>query len=102
MALKTKPWNVVNHLKTEADRIHFLEACFEENDPVLIAAALCDVARARGMAGLARKTGLTREGLCKALSPDGNPSLATILKVSQTLGLKLRIAASQHRRRRGG
>ena len=94
MAIKTKPWDVVDHLKTEEDRIRYLEACFEENDPTLIAAALGDVARARGMTGLARKTGLTREGLYKALSPEGNPSLATILKVSEALGLKLRIAAT--------
>jgi probable addiction module antidote protein len=93
MAIKTKPWDVVDHLKTEEDRIRYLEACFEENDPALIAAALGDVARARGMAALARKTGLTREGLYKALSPEGNPSLATILKVSHALGFRIRIAA---------
>lgn len=67
--MKTKPWDVVDHLKTEEDRIRYLEACFEENDPALIAAALGDVARARGLAGLARKTGLTREGLYKAFWP---------------------------------
>jgi probable addiction module antidote protein len=59
------------------------------DDPAFIAAALGDVARARGMAQLARKTGLTREGLYKALAPDGNPSLGTVLKVMKALGLKL-------------
>lgn len=59
------------------------------DDPAFIAAALGDVARARGMAQLARKTGITREGLYEALAPDGNPSLGTALKVMTALGLKL-------------
>jgi probable addiction module antidote protein len=48
-----------------------------------------DIARARGMAQLAKDTGISREGLYKALSSDGNPSLATVLKVVKALGLKL-------------
>jgi probable addiction module antidote protein len=59
------------------------------DDPAFIAAALGDIARARGMARLARETGLTREGLYKSLAADGNPSLGTILKVMRALGLKL-------------
>ena len=59
------------------------------DDPALIAAALGDIARARGMSQLARATGLTREGLYKSLAADGNPSLGTILKVMKALGLKL-------------
>ncbi|MFC0708101.1 addiction module antidote protein [Azorhizophilus paspali] len=82
-------WDVVDHLATEEDMALYLEACLEENDPVLLAAALGDIARARGMAQLARDTGLTREGLYKALSADGNPSLATIMKVMGALGIKL-------------
>jgi probable addiction module antidote protein len=68
----------------------YLGACLEEapEDPALIAAALGDIARARGMVRLANKTGLTREGLYKALSKDGNPSLGTVLKVLKALGLK--------------
>lgn len=57
--------------------------------PVYIAVALGNVARARGMVQLAKETGLTREGLYKALSADGNPSLGTVLKVLKALGLKL-------------
>lgn len=70
--------------------VAYLEACLEEapDDPALIAAALGDIARARGMADLAKKTGLTREGLYKALSKEGNPSLGTVLKVMRALGLK--------------
>ncbi len=58
----------------------------------MIVAALGDIARARGMMQLARETGLSREGLYKALSPEGNPSFATIAKVIEALGLKLHVA----------
>lgn len=83
-------WDAADYLKSEADMVAYLEACLEEapDDPALIAAALGDIARARGMADLAKKTGLTREGLYKALSREGNPSLGTVLKVMRALGLK--------------
>jgi probable addiction module antidote protein len=58
------------------------------DDPAFIAQALGTIARARGMSRLARKTGLTREGLYKALSKDSNPSFGTVLKVMRALGLK--------------
>lgn len=84
-------WDVVDHLRTEEDMVAYLEAVLEEasDDPSFIAAALGDIARARGMSQLAKDTGLTREGLYKALSKDSNPSLGTILKVTKALGLKL-------------
>lgn len=91
--LKLTKWDAADHLKTEQDVVLYLEACLEENDPVLLAAALGDIARARGMAQLARDTGLTREGLYKALSAEGNPSLATIMKVMAALGVRLRAGA---------
>ena len=83
-------WDAADYLKSETDMVAYLEACLEEapDDPALIAAALGDIARARGMVELAKKTGLTREGLYKALSKDGNPSLGTVLKVMHALGLK--------------
>ena len=58
----------------------------------LIAAALGDIARAKGMSQIARETGLGRESLYKALSPDGNPEFSTVLKVVRALGLRLRAA----------
>ena len=69
-------------------------ACCEEDpgDGSLIRAALGDIARARGMAQLARDTGLSREGLYKALSKDGNPEFSTVVKVIHALGLKLHAA----------
>ncbi len=84
-------YDVANYLKREEDLAKYLDACMEEagNDATYIAAALGDIARARGMAQLAKDTGISREGLYKALSPDGNPSLATVLKVVKALGLKL-------------
>ena len=83
-------WDPVDYLKTEEDMAGYLQACLEEapDDPALVAAALGDIARARGMVRVAKETGLTREGLYKALSKDGNPSLGTVLKVLKALGLK--------------
>lgn len=88
-AEKFSRFDVMDYLKTEEDIIGYLEAVFEEGDPKLIAAALGDVARARGMSQVARDTGLGREGLRKALSGEGNPKFSTILKVVRALGLKL-------------
>lgn len=83
-------WDAADYLESEKDMVAYLQACLEEDpdDPALIAAALGDIARARGMAELAKATGLTREGLYKALSKDGNPRLGTVLKVLKALGLK--------------
>lgn len=84
-------WDAADSLRTEADMVAYLHACLEEapDDASLLAAALGDIARARGVMGLARETGLTREGLYKALSKNGNPSLGTVLKVIKALGMKL-------------
>lgn len=71
----------------------YLEAALEEGDASLIAAALGDIARAKGMTQIARETGLGRESLYKALSPDGNPEFSTIMKVINVLGLKLHASA---------
>lgn len=91
--MTTTPWDVQDHLRTPEDCALYLEAVLEEagDDPAFIAKALGDVARARGMAQTAREAGLSREGLYKALSPDGNPSFATVLKVLGALGLRLHV-----------
>lgn len=85
----TTPWDPADHLKSEADMAAYLEAALEEGDPALVAAALGDIARAKGMTQVARDAGLGRESLYKALSPAGNPEFATILKVVSALGLQL-------------
>lgn len=83
-------WDAADDLKSEEDVALYFQACVEEDpgDGSLIRAALGDIARARSMTQLARDTGLAREGLYKALSPDGNPEFATIMKVVKALGLK--------------
>jgi probable addiction module antidote protein len=86
---KTRRWDAAEHLKTDEDRAAYLEAALEEDDPALVSAALGDIARAKGMTGIARETGLGRESLYKALSPEGNPELSTVLKVVRALGLRL-------------
>jgi probable addiction module antidote protein len=89
---KTIPWDAVDHLKTDEDIANYLEAVFEDGDPALVAAALGDVARAKGMSQIAQAAGLGRESLYKTLSPEGNPEFATVLKVVRALGLKLKVA----------
>ena len=85
----TKIWDAAEYLETEEDMAAYLEAALEENDPTLVATALGDITRAKGMTQIAKKTGLGRESLYKALSPDGNPEFSTVLKVISALGLKL-------------
>jgi probable addiction module antidote protein len=86
---QTRPWDVVEHLETAEDMAAYLEAALEDGDPGLIVAALGDIARAKGMAQIARESGLGRESLYKALSHEGNPEFATVLKVVRALGLRL-------------
>jgi len=94
MTLKTTRWDVQDALQTPEDCAIYIEAAIEEagDDPAFIAAVLGDVARSRGMAQTARDAGMTREGLYKALSADGNPSFATVLKVLGAMGLRVHVA----------
>ena len=91
--LKLRKWDSVEHLKTDEDMAAYLEACLEEagDDAAFIAKALGNIARAKGMTQLSKDTGLGRESLYKALSGEGNPSFATILKVTHALGLKFHV-----------
>ena len=88
-------WDVTEHLRTREDARLYLEACAEEDpgDGSLIRVALNDIARAGNMSQLAREVGMSREGLYKALSEDGNPSFATVMRVARALGLQVRITA---------
>jgi probable addiction module antidote protein len=85
---QTKTWDITEHLKSEVDMVAYLDAALEEGDASLIAAALGDIARAKGMSQIAKDTGLGRESLYKTLSPTGNPEFATVLKVMGALGLQ--------------
>lgn len=88
-----RKWDVVDHLKTDKDMAHYLQACLEDGEPTLITAALGDIARARGMAQVAREAGLSRESLYKSLSGEGNPEFATVMKVIKALGIQLHATA---------
>jgi probable addiction module antidote protein len=87
--LKTTPFDAADYLDDAEDIAFYLEEAFATEDPAYIAHALGTVARAKGMTEIARKTGLSRESLYKALSAEGNPEFATILKVMSALDLKI-------------
>jgi probable addiction module antidote protein len=90
------PYDTADYLETEEDIAAYLNAVLEENDPSLLAAALGDIARARNMTQLAKTVGMSREGLYKALSGTGNPAYATISKVANALGLRIKIEPLSH------
>jgi probable addiction module antidote protein len=87
----TRPYDVAEHLRTPEEMAAYLEACLEEadGDAAFVAKALGDIARAKGMAQVARDSGLSRESLYKALSGERSPGFDTVLKVLRALGLKL-------------
>jgi probable addiction module antidote protein len=87
---KTRPYDVAEYLENAEDMAAYLEAALEDGDPSVVITVLGNIARARGMSQIARDTGLGRESLYKALSPEGNPEFATVMKVVRALGLKLR------------
>lgn len=84
-------WDASDYLATEEDIALYFDACLEEDpgDGSLVRKALGDIAKARGMSKLSRDTGLSREGLYKALSANGNPEFSTVFKVIKALGLRL-------------
>ena len=88
---KTSPWDPARYLNSPGAIAAYLEAALEDGAPKLIAAAIGDVAKARGMAQLARDTGLARESLYRALSQEGNPEFGTVVRVLQAFGLRLHV-----------
>ncbi len=95
MTLKTTAWDSAQYLKTEDDIAAYLQASFAEapDDPAFLVHALGVAARARNMSQLSRDTGLTREGLYKALAADGNPSFGTVLKVADAMGYRFALVS---------
>lgn len=91
---KLRKFDPVNYLKNEKDMALYLDACLKEggDDPAFIAAALGDIARARGISDLADKTGMTRAGLYEALGKNGNPSFDVVLKVVRAMGLEFHVS----------
>lgn len=93
---KTVAYDVAEQLRTPEEMAAYLDAWFTEapDDAAGIARALGDIARAKGMSQVARDAGLSRESLYKALSENGNPSFATVLKVARALGVRLHAEAA--------
>ena len=89
MALKLKPFDPAKYLDSDEAVAEYLTAIIEDHDPALLAAALGDIARARGMSEIARASGLTREALYKALRPDAQPRFDTVARVCAALGVRL-------------
>ena len=89
--VKTTAYDVAEHLRTPEEMAAYLDAWLEDapDDISGIARALGDIARAKGMSLVAKEAGLSRESLYRALSADGNPSFATVLKVAKALGVRL-------------
>lgn len=93
---KMTRYDVAEHLRTPKEMAAYLEACLEEadGDAAFIAKALGDIARAKGMAQVARDAGVSRESLYKALSGERSPDFETILKVVNALGMRLHAKAA--------
>ncbi len=94
---KTTPYDVAEHLRTSEEMAAYLDAWLKEgsDDVAGIARALGDIARAKGMSQVAKDAGLSRESLYRALSAEGNPSFATVLKVAKALGVRLHAQAAE-------
>jgi probable addiction module antidote protein len=92
----TTPYDVAEHLRTPEEMAAYLDAWLDAapEDAAGIARALGDIARAKGMAQVAKDAGLSRESLYRALSARGNPSFATVLKVARALGVRLHADAA--------
>ncbi len=95
---RTTPYDVAEHLRTPEEMAAYLDAWLEEapEDAAGIARALGDIARAKGMSQVAKDAGLSRESLYRALSAEGNPSFATVLKVARALGVRLHAHAAEN------
>jgi probable addiction module antidote protein len=89
--IKTSKWDPSEEIETKEDVIAYLEVALEENDPAFLLKTIGYIARSKGMAQLARELNLNREGLYESLSPTGNPSFITVMKVVDNLGFQLNI-----------
>ena len=95
--IKTYLYDAAAYFTSEEDRALYLQTVVDESEggPAMIVTALGEIARARGMMQLASETGITIEGLYKALSPTGNPSFVTIMKICKAMGLRMRAEAAR-------
>ncbi|SOE17479.1 probable addiction module antidote protein [Hoeflea halophila] len=88
MAIETQQIDITEFIDSPEMATAYLDAALIEGDPALFAAALGDIAKARGMSDIARKAGVTREALYNALGETGDPRLSTLIGVIKALGLK--------------
>jgi probable addiction module antidote protein len=86
-------FDMAEQLRDDEDIAVYLNLVLEDGDPALLATALGDIARARGMTDISRASGITREALYKALRPNARPRFDTISKVCKALGVKLHVEA---------
>jgi probable addiction module antidote protein len=86
-------FDVLDYLKTEKDIAGYLNAVLEDGDPALFVAAIGDISRAKGMSAIAKKSGVTRESLYRALKIEARPRFETVTKVIHALGMKLSVHA---------
>jgi len=96
MPTKIRKWDSAEYLESQEDIQSYLEAVLEEggDDPAYVVHALSVIARAKNMSQLARDTGLSREGIYKALSEEGNPTFATVTKIAKALGLQIKFESA--------
>jgi probable addiction module antidote protein len=94
MAIAMQTFEIRNYLNTPEEQAAYIEAALEGGDPSFIAAALGDIARARGVTTFAAESGLSREAIYKAFRPGGNPTLETLAKATKALGLRLSVVAA--------
>jgi probable addiction module antidote protein len=94
MVVETTKWDSADFLDTPEAVAAYLEAAFEDGDPKVIAQALGNVARAKGISQISKDTGITRAGLYKSLNAEGDPRLTTFLGVLKSLGLSLSVHPS--------
>lgn len=99
MVIKTTKWDPADYLDTPKAIADYLNVAFENRKPALVAAALGDVARAKGMSKIAKSVGITREALSKSLSKEGDPKLSTLLGVTEAIGFKLVVSPEKKNRK---
>jgi len=87
-------FDIAKYLDTEERIASYLDCVLQDNDAELLVAALGHVARARGMAKIAKQTGISREALYRALKPNKKPRFETINKVCAALGLRLTVQST--------
>jgi len=92
-------WDMAANIRTKSDVIAHLEAALAENDVPFLLSVMGDIARSEGMSKIASEMGLSREGLYRSLSPDGNPSFETVIKLLGLLGLRLTVERKPSRRK---